>query len=397
MLRLMFFLVFLVGSVVLGIFLLKHPGYVIIAYHPWIMQMPLWVALFGSLLFLSIVYLIMTSIDWVQFLWYRIKNWFRFRREQRFYSKTQQGLSFLIEGRWKKAEKFLNAGMNQSLEPLINYLGAARAADELEAYERRDRYLRQAYKMAPSASLAIGLTQASLEIKQGQLEHAAATLNQLRQSSPRHPRVLELLEKVYVRLGDWTHLQAILPSMRKAKVLTPDQFTHFEKNIYIELLRHTPPRLDDMHQTWSDIPRHVKKHPDVAAEYVTQLLRVGGATDEAEELIRKTLKANWQPTLARIYGTLPFANLNRQLVICGAWLKAYGPKPEILLTLGRLCMRIRLWGRAKEYFERCLAVGPNAEASLEYGRLLEQLGEMDEARLKYRDGLRSLEKYTNHT
>ena len=57
----------------------------------------------------------------------------------------------LIEGRWKKAEKFLLKGMNKSIEQLMNYIGAARAAHELGAYDRRDHYIQKAYEVAPDA------------------------------------------------------------------------------------------------------------------------------------------------------------------------------------------------------------------------------------------------------
>ncbi len=54
---------------------------------------------------------------------------------------------------------------------------------------------------------------------------------------------------------------------------------------------------------------------------------------------------------------------------------------------GRLCVRAQLWGKAKDYFERCLARGPNPAAYLEYGKLLEHLGETEDALQKYKDGL----------
>ena len=74
----------------------------------------------------------------------------------------------------------------------------------------------------------------------------------------------------------------------------------------------------------------------------------------------------------------------------GAWLKMYGEKPELLLTLGKLCVKIQLWGKAKDYFELCLALGPNVEASLAYGHLLEELDKPEEALVKYRDGLANM-------
>jgi HemY protein len=136
----------------------------------------------------------------------------------------------------------------------------------------------------------------------------------------------------------------------------------------------------------------LKKQPEVVTAYVTQLAKhapITGleTTREMEELIRKTLKTGWYPELAKIYGRLNFADLNKQLVIVGAWVKMYGQQPELLFILGKTCARLQLWGKAKEYFAKCLQQGPNAEASLAYGRLLESLGENEEALQKYREGL----------
>ncbi|TAK72021.1 MAG: hypothetical protein EPO11_10585 [Gammaproteobacteria bacterium] len=388
MLRLIVFLIILIASVWLGIEVVQHQGYLLVVYQPWTVQMPVWFALLSTIVFLVIFYLLITSLDQLQFWWFRVKNWFRFHREHRLYNKTQHGLILLIEGRWKKAERLLLAGENQSIDPLMNYLGAAKAAHEQGAYDRRDRYIKKAYEIAPNDELAIGIAQADLELKQDQLEHATATLNHLRDIAPYHPRVLQLLEKVYVRLADWPHLLGLLPNMRKAKMLNAEQVELFEKNIYADILNAASTKsLNEIHAIWQSIPKRTKKQPDVVCAYVKQLLRFNDTTPEVEELIRKTLKYNWQPELVKIYGTLPFTNLNRQLVIVGAWLKIYGPKPELLLTLGRLCVRVQLWGKAKDYFAKCLALAANAEASLEYGKLLEQLGEADEAMQIYRDGL----------
>lgn len=388
--RLILFLLLLVASVWGGIIIARHPGFLFIAWQPWMVQMPLWFAALSLLVIFILFYVVIHFIDLFHFWWFRLKNWLRFRREQKSYSKTQHGLSLLIEGRWKKAERLLLAGVNQTLVPLMNYLGAAKAAHEQAAFARRDSYIQKAYEIAPHDDLAIGITQAELQIEQDQLEQAAATLNRLCRSSPRHPRVLKLLEKVYARLSDWKNLQSLLPNLRKAKLLTAEQFAQFEKNLHIEILRSGHAQsLEELQKMWNEMPRYIRKNPDVVCEYVKQLGRFSDAR-EREELIRKTLKSHWQPELVRIYGNLPFTNLNRQLVIAGAWLKLYGQQPELLLLLGKLCMEVQLWGKAKEYFEKCLAQGPNAEASLAYGKLLEQLGEPDDAMQKYRDGLAQL-------
>jgi len=258
--RLIIILLLLIASVWLGLLAMRHPGFLLIVYQPWMIQMPLWFAFISFLVFLGLFYFVIDSFDRIGFLWFRLKNWLHIRREHQSYSKTQQGLALLIEGRYKKAEKYLIAGVNQSIDPLINYLSAARAAHEQDAFDRRDRYIQKAYELAPRASLAIGITQAELEFDQHQLEQAAATLSHLRDISPRHPRVLSLLEKVYLRLADWKHLQGLLPAMRKAKVLTNVEYALFEKNIYCEIFNTaSDKRLSDVRLIWNEVPRNVKK------------------------------------------------------------------------------------------------------------------------------------------
>lgn len=388
MLRLIIFLLFLIISVWLGIEVVRHPGYILLVYQPWMVQMPIWLALLGILVILGIFYLLITCVDQIQLLGFKFKNWLRFRRENQSYSKTQKGLSAVIEGRWKKGESLLLAGVSQTVDPLMNFLGAAKAAQEQGAIERRDIYIQKAYAAAPSADLAIGLTQAELEIEQHQFAQAAAILNHLRAANPRHPLVLKLLEKVYVHLGEWQNLINFLPSLRKAKTLNLQEIDLLEKNIYCEIFHAASDKnLEEIHRIWNEIPHHAKKNPEVTCAYVKQLIRFPDTSKEVEDLIRKTLKQSWQPDLVNIYGTLPFTNLSRQLVIVGTWLKIYGQHPELLLVLGKLCVRIQLWGKAKDYFEKCIAIKPNLEASLEYGKLLEHLGESNEALQKYREGM----------
>ena len=126
--RLIIFLLFLLASVWFGLKVMHHPGYVFFVYQPWMVQMPLWFAALAGFIFILLFYFVVTSLDRIGLLWMQFKHWLQFRREHRAYSKTRHGLTMLIEGRWKKAERLLMAGSYQSVEPLMNYLGAARTA-----------------------------------------------------------------------------------------------------------------------------------------------------------------------------------------------------------------------------------------------------------------------------
>lgn len=385
--RLVILLLFLVVSVWLGLHVLRHPGYVFVVYEPWMVQMPLWVVIIASILVLGGFYALLDSIDRIQFAWYRFKNWLQWRREHKAYSKTQHGLALLIEGRFAKAERLLLAGVKNTIDPLMNYLGAAKAAQALQAIDKRDQYLREAHRVAPDAELAIGLTKAELQLEQHQLEQAAATLNRLLALSPRHPRVLSLAEKVYVRLGDWKALQALLPKLRKFRLLTATQVSLFEKNIACTLMAQPlSVSLKDIQTCYAAFPRALRNNPEVMLAYA-EALAARGETADVVVLARRALKTHYEPRFVTLYRQHPIEDVNRELVVLGAWLKTYGPQPELLLALGQLCVQAQLWGKAKDYFSQCLNLGPNKAAALAYGKLLEKLGDHTAATAVYRNAL----------
>ncbi len=52
--------------------------------------------------------------------------------------------------------------------------------------------------------------------------------------------------------------------------------------------------------------------------------------------------------------------------------------PALTLTLARLCIANKLWGKARNYLDASLTVEPSADAYAELGRLLVFLGEQAE-------------------
>lgn len=390
MLRFVFFLVILIFSVWLGLRVAEDPGYAVFAYQHWTVEMPLWFALVAFFVLLFIFYGVLRFFDGIDFTIYRWKNWLRWRRKYKSYSKTNRGLLELIEGHWRSAEYYLLEGVPQSDAPLINYLAAAKAAHEQGAYDRRDNYLRKAHDFAPQADVAIGLTQAQLQVEQGQLEQAVATLSHLRNVAPKHPFVLKLLEKVYVRLADWNNLIKLLPFLRKAKIITAEQLQLFEKNTYLELLHNAETKnvgLVGIQQLWEAIPKKFQQDPEITYRYAKLLLPYPEVSADVETLIRKCVKKAWDGQLVALYGLIEAKDAKKQLAVAEGWYKQYGNQAVLLLTLGRLYMRCQLWGKARSSFEESIKLEANPETYMEYGKLLEQMGEMSSAMKNYRDGL----------
>jgi Uncharacterized enzyme of heme biosynthesis len=146
--------------------------------------------------------------------------------------QTTRGLLALAEGNWGRARKLLEAGANKADTPLINYLSAAEAAHELGDDEEADVLLRKAWESTAGSDLAVGLTQAKLQLSAGKLEQALATLLRLRRKSPNHPFVLKQLSNAYIALEDWQALSELLPELRRQAVMDDESLNQLEKRVW---------------------------------------------------------------------------------------------------------------------------------------------------------------------
>lgn len=153
--RFFWVLVVLFISVWLGIKISQDPGYALFVYRQWSVEMPLWFAFFAAVAIIFVLYFLLRFADGIEMMWLRCKNWLRVHRKYKSYGKTNRGVIELLEGDWRSAEYYLIEGVQQSDTPLVNYLAAAKAANEQGAFERRDLFLQKARDLMPGARVAI--------------------------------------------------------------------------------------------------------------------------------------------------------------------------------------------------------------------------------------------------
>jgi len=121
--------------------------------------------------------------------------------------------------------------------------------------------------------------------------------------------------------------------------------------------------------------------------HFVRCLMVLKANDDAELIVRDALKKDWDVDLVYVYGLIEASDRDRQLATAESWLKGHENNPVLLLTLGRLCKRSQLWGKARSYLNASIGIKPNSDAYKELGQLLEQLNEHNEAVECYHRGL----------
>ncbi len=362
------------------------PGYVLMSYRGWSVESSLSLFLIAAAIAFTLFYLVMRLLFGTFNVPFRLGVWRKRRRALRAQLATNRGLLALAEGDWPRAERFLIRTAGNSNTPLLNYLGAARAAQKQGADDRRDQYLSQAFQSMPDAELAVGLTQAEVQLSSNQAEQALATLRHLRSIAPKHAYVLHLLRKIYERLESWDDLYELIPELTRHHVIDKEQGAALTHRVQQQRLRQAGQGVDTLQQCWDAMPRSQQQTPELLHDYAYQLNRLG-AGGEAEKQLRGYLSKKWDATLIRLYGRVKGEEPSQQLNTAEKWLKEYSQHPGLLLTLARIAFHNKLWGKGRSYLEASIGFDPRPESYCELGQLLNQLGEREEAAECYRKGL----------
>ena len=382
------FLIALTLLVAIALQAQQDPGYAVFGVGHWTAEMSL--TAFSILLF-GLMFFSYASVRSVKWLWRfpkRLRQWWRHRQMRLTADVLTDGLVAQAEGRWNDAERLLAHAAATSQTPVFNYLAAARAAQEQGAMERRDDYLRRASKHAPADSLTVALAQAELQLDSGDRAAALATLLRVRDNVPKHVYLHKLLVRTYRELGDWDALLALSTDLRRFKVMDTQEAIQLERDCYRALVDRAGQTGDAeaLEKMWERVPDTLRYDPNVLSAYVRQLLALKH-TQPVEPILRDALKRRWNEHLVYLYGLVEGDDAHEQLMTAERWLKDRPHDPIVLLTVGRLCLRRKLWGKARAALEASIANAAPPEAYHALANLLEQLKEPELAMSYYRKGL----------
>ncbi|MDR3414805.1 MAG: heme biosynthesis HemY N-terminal domain-containing protein [Nevskia sp.] len=377
----------LAAGVAAMLLLQPDSGYVLVNYGPWVVETSLAVLVLGVVVWFLAVYLALWLLRGVIRLPGNLRQAMDRRRQDRARESFEAGLLNLFEGNWKRAEVELLRRAGDHHATHLNYLAAARAAQRQGAIDRRDNYLRLAAVNQPEHEFATLLSAGDLQRKRG--EHAATrdTALRLRQRDPNHPFAIELLAESYAALGEWEPLRQLLAEPVARTALDPPRYEALSVRCLRELMQTAvaEARLDRLKGLWDGAaPLHAQ--PELRRAYAHGLARLN-ADAETMALVAQTLSKEWDADLALLYGGLNANDPIAQLATVEQWLVAHGDKPELLQVAGRVCLRNKLWGKARSYLEASLQAAPTPQAYLDLARVCQDTQRPEEAVKFYRQGL----------
>ncbi len=388
---------FLIGLLILVIvvlggilFVKEDPGFLLVKYGDYSIETSLAFGIIAVAVIALLVHFVFKLIAGIWLLPLSVKRQSQNRRFTKSRKLLNQGLIDLAEGRFVQAENNLIKLVDYSENPLLHYLAAARAAQQLGKHDARDSYLKAAHEAKPEAEIAIGVTQAELQLAHHQNEQALATLTHLRSIVPRHDHLIRLIAKVHYQLEDWRALAELLPAIRKKKLFKDDRLKVMETVVYKGFLdisadTDNQSRLDF---AWDKVPKVVQADADILIHCVGLYNKANWQLAGAEQLIVQSLDRQWHDGLIETYGELSSSDATNQLKQAEKWLADYGENEQLLLALGRICIRAKLWGKAQGYLEASIGVNATPAACYVLAELFsEHLQQQDKSSEYYKQGL----------
>lgn len=367
---------------------LNSAGYVLIGIEQWSIETSLFVFLGILVVVFIAMYISLRLLGWS----FRLPKQIRKRVETNKLNISQQalikGLVDSAEGNWENAEEILIKHASNSGAPLIHYLTAARAAQSRGAIEKRDEYLQIAAQHGDNAEIAVGLTQAELNLSGEQYSEALETLTRLHSINPTHASVLRLLHLTYQQLGDWQALRSLIPSLNTHKVLMEAELKLVETEVFSNLLKEAAEQKSssELRRLWAEMPLSIKVMKGVAAIYFAAMIDAGAGAEIETELV-KNLSSNWNDTLLVLFGNIQSVDPVLQLETAERWLIGHADDSILLMVLGKLSGQRADYVKAERYLKQSIALEPNVQSYRLLGDLALTQGDANAASQFYKQGL----------
>ena len=351
-------------------------------------ELPLALGLLIIAVAFAILYLVFNFLFGIFRAPKKARAWNAQRQNKNAQNNTLRGYARLIEGDWVQGERDLVKHLGHCNTPMLNYLGAAYAAQQQQNFSKRDEYLALAETIDPTNRMAIDISRARMLTQAGQFDEATKLLSGMQMHAPANKTILRLMADVCKRTEDWQGLGSLLPGLRKAKALPDEQLFALELAVADAGLSRALPDAQNpvTLEQYKKLPGKRKKQAAMALIYARKLLEEGDLS-AAEKVIRKAIEKNWNSELARLYGLTRVENLRGQIALAASWLSEHEQDANVNLTLARLNYAYGQIGKSRVYYNMAIELGAGDEAYFELGQFYEEEGNHKTALLYYKRGI----------
>lgn len=360
-----------------------NSGYVLVVLPPWRAELSLNLAVILALGIFFFSYVVVRTAIITATMPSRVRTFQKRRSESRARATFNEALVNFFEGRFGRAEKAAAGALKAGESPALSAMLAARAAHGMRAFAARDKYLARSAGADPKGDAMKLMAQAEMLLDERRYYDALDVLKRLPE---KHTAALRLELRAQQMAMNWERVLALIPQLEKRQVFERPVVAQLRRQAVIESLKRKAVDDKSLREYWDRLPAEDRHEPRIAATAAQAYIALGSCQD-AHRIVEEGLERQWDAALLAIYAECLGADVRQQLERAETWLKQHPRDAVLLLTLGRLCARQGLWGKARSYLDASLSIEPTHSAHLELGRLLEREGKPVEAAAEYQKAL----------
>jgi HemY protein len=387
---LLWFVALMAAAIGIAVTARFNPGNVVLFYPPHRLDMSLNLFVVLLVLLFALVYVLVRTLKSTLKMPERVAAYRQRKREREGNKGLRDALKALFEGRFGHAEKAAMRAAELPENAGLAALIGARAAHRMREPSRRDAWL-AGIVHDNALKTARLMTVTELLVDDHQPEAALEAVAELNASGQRHIHALQWSMKAHQQARNWPEVLRLVRILDKRKALHPALSSRLRELAYEALLGEEGHDAESIRRVWAGVPASDRQIPYIAAR-AASAFNARGLHDEARAIAEEALKANWDERVVRAYreaaGPAGSPTLLVQIEHCETWLKDRPTDPELALTLGSLCLKQKLWGKAQRYLEQALSDATEAdmvrEAHLKLAQMHEALGQEQEAANHYR-------------
>jgi HemY protein len=367
-----------------------NPGNVVFFYPPHRIDMSLNLFVVLAALLFLLLYILARAVRATLGMPVRVAEYRQRKREREANKGLRDALKALFEGRFGHAEKAAMRAADLPENAGLAALIGARAAHRMREPARRDAWLAGVVH-DNNLKIARLMTVTELLVDDHKPEAALEAVAELNASGQRHIHALQWAMKANQQARNWPEVLRLVRTLDKRNALHPALSARLRELAYEALLSEGGHDAESIRRVWAGVPSSDRVKPYIAAR-AASTFNARGLHDEARVIAEDALRAEWDERVVRAYrdaaGPEGSATLLAQIENCEAWQRTHPNDAELALTLGTLCLRQKLWGKAQRHLEGALSNATDPAmvrvAHLKLAQLHEALGQEEEANRHYR-------------
>jgi len=317
------------------------------------------------------------------------------RHKERVVADLHNSLKALFSGRFDDAEKLarhamaIDAGVNKDSHDIRN-IAAALAAWAAHEGGNLPAALPYLEKITDAAAANMrDASKAYMLLAEGRAAEALPLLQALALNDTTNIGVLKMKLEAEINALAWHDVVLTLGPLKRTGLMPQSAVDEIRLNAEIELVKSRPAQRELLMDQWKKLETTIRFQPRLVEVLAIRLIELGLDNDAGviiEEALAKyhsnNEESDWSSAyavLAKCYANAKTDSTVLQIEHAESWLKRHPRDAVILATLGKLCMRQALWGKAQSYLEASVALEPSLDAHMALAKLMEQVGKPNEA------------------